>query len=209
MSAIPAIHVGLKQLGIAEEDARDLYQRQTGKRSLKVMTSKQHEAVLGELRRMGFSKTNGKKKLEGKFAPKLQALWIAAWNLGIVRDRKDSALLAFVKRQTGIDHTRFLQYPEDATKAIEALKSWMRREAGVEWNVERWMPDHMQDARYQVAIAQASILANRTDGISTAKGILIINCASLFGHSDLDAFEASDWIELQNLLGKLVRRETP
>ncbi len=70
---------------------------------------------------------DGRHKLTGKYAKKLQALWIAAWNLGIARDRDDKALLAFVKRQTGIDHTRFLVYADDAKRAIEALKGWINR----------------------------------------------------------------------------------
>ena len=45
MTAIKAIHAGLRQLGIAEDDARDLYERQTGTRSLRAMTPRQHEAV--------------------------------------------------------------------------------------------------------------------------------------------------------------------
>lgn len=69
----------------------------------------------------------------GKFAPVLQALWLSGHALGIVRDPDDKALLAFVRRQTGMDHTRFLTDAAEARRAIEALKSWLARDGGVDW----------------------------------------------------------------------------
>jgi hypothetical protein len=41
-------------------------------------------------------------------------------------------MIAFVKRQTGLDHTRFLTDAADAARAIEALKAMCAR-AGVVW----------------------------------------------------------------------------
>jgi hypothetical protein len=64
---------------------------------------------------------------------KLRALWVAGWNLGLVRDRTDRAMLAFLERQTGVSHTRFLKHPSDATAAIEGLKVWLARDGGVAW----------------------------------------------------------------------------
>ena len=69
----------------------------------------------------------------GPFAKVLQALWIAGWNLGLVRDRTDAALLTFVTRQTGIENTRFLIAAQDSAKAVEALKAWLARDGGVVW----------------------------------------------------------------------------
>ncbi|PPQ29033.1 hypothetical protein CCR94_16435 [Rhodoblastus sphagnicola] len=73
------------------------------------------------------------KRASGKFAPVLQALWIAAYNLGIVEKPDDAAMLAFVKRQCKVDHDRFMVDGEAARPAIEGLKAWIAREAGVEW----------------------------------------------------------------------------
>ncbi|MBA5777454.1 regulatory protein GemA [Stappia sp. F7233] len=135
MSAYAKIHVGLKQLGIDGDDARDLYERVTGIRSLRAMSPKQHDEVIQELGRLGFERSSSRRRtpLEGRFAKKLQALWISAWNLGLVRNRDDKALIAFVRRQTGIDHVRFLSNAQDARKAVEALKAWIAREADVTW----------------------------------------------------------------------------
>ena len=76
-------------------------------------------------------------RVAGQYGRALQALWIAAYNLGVVDKRDDRALLAFVERQTGLSHTRFLKDPADATKAIEGLKAWIAREAGVAWPKNR------------------------------------------------------------------------
>lgn len=134
-SAIAAIHTGCKQLGIDEDERRAIYERVAGKPSLTLMSPAEKDAIVTELRRLGFTtvdrRADGRQKLTGKFAKKVQALWIAAWNLGVVEKRDDKALLAFVKRQTGIDHTRWLTYADDARAVIEAIKSWLRRDAGV------------------------------------------------------------------------------
>ncbi|MCJ2050872.1 regulatory protein GemA [Methylobacterium sp. J-070] len=68
----------------------------------------------------------------GPYAKKLQALWIALYNLGEVADRGDGALHAFLERQTGLPHTRFLREADAARAAIEPLKAWLIR-AGVAW----------------------------------------------------------------------------
>lgn len=73
-------------------------------------------------------------KASGKYAGKLQAMWLALFNLGAVVDRRDGAMHAFLERQTGVQHTRFLQQAAEANKAIEALKAWLIRE-GVVWPV--------------------------------------------------------------------------
>jgi hypothetical protein len=73
-------------------------------------------------------------KATGRYATKLQAMWLALYNLGVVVDRRDSALHAFLERQTGVQHTRFLREASEAHKAIEALKAWLIRE-GVAWPV--------------------------------------------------------------------------
>ncbi len=68
----------------------------------------------------------------GPYGAKLRALWIALHNLGAVRDPRDSAMHAFLTRQTGLPHTRFLREVRAAKAAIEALKGWLTRE-GVRW----------------------------------------------------------------------------
>lgn len=165
MSALAKIHVAKKQLGMDEDAYRDMLDRTVGQRTAKGLSEAQCGKVLEEFKRLGFqpslkggSKTR-RKALEGRFVKKLQALWIAGWNLGIVRNRDDKALLAFVKRQAGVDSTRFLHHAEDAAKAIEALKGWLARDGGVDWNRRNLEPLFKQLNGYRIARAQFTRLA--------------------------------------------------
>lgn len=126
-SSTAAIHVAKKQLGLDDETYRAKLQHITGKSSVKHMSEDEKQKVLTVFRSDGFKpvgrRPDGRQMLEGKYAKKMQALWIAAWNLGLVDNRDDAALIAFVKRQTGIEHTRWLIYADDANKAVEGIKA--------------------------------------------------------------------------------------
>lgn len=120
--SLAALHMGRRALALDDETYRAMLYRLTGKYSSKDLIVLEKRLVVDEMRACGFQPKA--KLLEGKYAKKPQALWIAGWNLGIIRDRSDQALVRFVKRQTGIDHIRFLRDSDDACRAIEALKSW-------------------------------------------------------------------------------------
>lgn len=199
---IAAIHAGLRQLGIKEDDdKRALYARVTGERRLTNMTPRQHDAIVAELRRLGFKPA--KKALEGPFAGKLQALWIDAWNLGIVRNRRDEALAAFVKGRTRIDHTRWVIHAGDADKAIEALKGWMARDGGVDWSVGTATPDWERKLGAKIALAQWRRLG-RDDGPESFKAF----CDMVYAHRQkaLEAMDNDDWVFVMNALGRQVRK---
>jgi hypothetical protein len=78
-------------------------------------------------------RARGALELSGPYAGICRALWISGWNLGVFEAREDTALVAFVRRQTGIDHLNWVRDPADARKVIEGLKKWLAREAGVDW----------------------------------------------------------------------------
>lgn len=140
MTTINTIYGLRKELGLDDDTARDLYQREVGKRSLREMSPPEQlrvaQALQGVARSLqrGVEKTSQgpRARLDGPYAKKLQALWISGYQLGLINDRTDAALLAFVEGRTGIAHTRFLRDPKDARKAVEALKSWLER-GGVDW----------------------------------------------------------------------------
>lgn len=203
MTALATIHIGLKQLGIAEDDARDLYERLTGERSLRAMGPDQHQALIDELKRLGFKPASkgSQKRLAGKYAPILQALWIGAWNLGVVPKEDNATLLGFVKRQTRIDHTRFLHYHDDATKAIEAIKARMARDGGVDWSKRKNLPDWTQANGYRIAKAQHRKLA--AAGLVNASELdvwLIDN-----GFARAPRMTGRSWISAMNKMGALIR----
>lgn len=203
MRALAAIHVGVKRLGLDEDTARAMYARVTGKSSLRLMTDGELRKVVAHLRDSGFeaSSASSRRPLSGRYAPLLQALWISAWNLGIVRNRDDKALIAFVVRQTCIEHLNWVRDHEDAMKAIEALKDWIRRESGdaALFRQEKgagWR----NDPRVQVIRAQWRLLervgAAPAASLEAWRPGVVAAMASL---------ERDALIDAQNDLGRLVR----
>ncbi|MEH7868771.1 regulatory protein GemA [Rhizobium laguerreae] len=207
-TSIAAIHVAKRQMGLDEDTYRAKLARITGKQSAKDMTEDERQTVLAVFRNEGFApapanrRVDGRQKLTGKYAKKLQALWIAAWNLGIVHDRDDKALIAFVKRQTGIDHTRFLVYADDAKRAIEALKAWIKREVGVSYgntNGYNWL---VADGA-KIAWAQWKILMPGA-GLLVRKGF-DSEVAKLTGRLMLQEVTTADWQIVMNSFGDRIR----
>lgn len=204
MTALAVLHIAKKQLGLDDDTWQDLLERETGKRSSKEMSEGERGRVLDVLKKQGFKPASkgSRKGLEGKYAAKLQALWIAGWNLGLIDNRDDAALLAFVKRQTGIDHTRFLRYHDDATKAIEALKAWLARDGGVDWRNNRFLPDWSQSNGYRIAKAQHRkfifhrlILPERS----------LVDLLAEHGFEKPWSLTDKDWIRAMNILGGKIR----
>jgi hypothetical protein len=208
LRALAAIHVARKQLGLDDDTARDLYQRVTGKRSLRDCSTADHERIVEELRRHGFRKVSkGRSRgLEGPFAKKLHALWIAAWNLGLTRDHTDRALTAFVQRQTGLDAVRFLRDPADARKAIEALKGWIARDGGVVWGSSQGQDFLQRDqgkiawAQWRLLVPGATLMGNRQCLIDAVK--MIIGRDIPAGLGDVSPAE---WRAVMNRLGERIR----
>jgi phage gp16-like protein len=206
-SSIIAIHVAKKQLGLDEDTYRAKLQVITGKSSVKDMTEDERQRVISAFRKNGFKpverRQHGRQKLTGPFAKKLQALWIAGYNLGVVENRDDSAMLAFVKRQTGLDHTRFLHYADDARKAIEGLKAWLHREAGVGFGNTNGY-DWMAADGAKIAWAQWRLL-NPTASMMTRNGFVEAVLALLPGKGRLADLVISDWQTVMNSFGESVR----
>jgi phage gp16-like protein len=161
---IRAIHALKSRARFDDDTYRDFLQRETGQRSSTCLTLTQAVRVIDRLKEITKSlpapvrKPSKRPDMSGPYAAKLRALWISGWHLGVVRDRRDSALIAFVSRQTKIDHIRWLREPADAMKAIEALKAWLARTAGVVWGTEYDCP------KRAVIAAQLRLLGRLTAG---------------------------------------------
>ncbi|PZU43915.1 MAG: GemA protein [Microbacterium sp.] len=144
---IRAIHSYARAAGLDEDSRRDFMERETGKRSSSDLDVRQAIRVIDGLKKLAPAAVAKPKRmaagalaLDGPFVGKIRALWISAHLLGVVRDPSDTAMVAFVLRQTGVEHQRWasktLGDPAAARKVIEALKKWLTREADVQWGEE-------------------------------------------------------------------------
>lgn len=127
------VHACARELGIDEDDRRALQKRVTGKASCKDMSLADLRRVLAAME----GREAGAEALpDSDLLPKLRALWISGWHLGIVRDRTDAGLAAWLRRQTGLDSAAWAT-PVQLVAAIEALRRWLHRDAGVNWRPYR------------------------------------------------------------------------
>ncbi|WP_338156099.1 regulatory protein GemA [Bartonella krasnovii] len=198
--SLAALHMGRRALALDDETYRAMLYRLTGKHSAKDLSVLERRLVVDEMRAWGFKPK--RQVLEGKYAKKLQALWIAGWNLGIIRDRSDKALLAFVKRQTGIDHIRFLRDSDDAGRAIEALKSWLQREGGVDWKGKKIQDSWQKMPGYLILCAQWKRLHSSAlfDGEAFHQSVMALSGKAL---SEMDG---GDFIKVMNAWGRVIRK---
>jgi hypothetical protein len=165
---IRAIHTLKSKAGLDETSYRDMLRVVGGVASSKELSLSGAIAVIDRLRALSSepqaavepsSKPKGALDLSGPYAGICRALWISAWNLGVVDAREDTALVAFVRRQTGIDHLNWVRDAADGNKVVEALKAWIAREAGVTWPHGKAWSD-AQARKLAVVKAQLARLGN-------------------------------------------------
>lgn len=193
---IGAIHAAKSRAGLDEDSYRDMLRRETGQITSKSLTSREAGRVLDYLRGLPSrpdaplkapSKAGKAIRLDGTYAGKLRALWITGYNLGVVEDRSDKALLAFCERQTGIAHPNWWRDAAPAQAAIEGLKAWIGREAGVDWSRARTTRG-AQEAAYHA-------LRRR----------LIERRVRVFMPADTSRFEGAQFIEWMRVGGEQLR----
>lgn len=133
LAMIAKVHIAKVRLGMGEDDYRDMLKRVTGLTSAGLMAVPELDAVLKELRRLGFKDRPARGAAPSHKAQirMVHALWkdLAPH----LTDGSVTALRSFVQRQTksparpeGIAAPEFLG-PEDANKVVEGLKAWLAR----------------------------------------------------------------------------------
>lgn len=187
---IAAVHFAAKKRGIEGDDYRDMLKAVTGKRSCAALTLPEMGKVLDHLNGAGRARASGEIAQAGK----IRALWISGYWLGVVRDNSDSALRAFVKRQTDIEAERWLRDAAQARKVIEALKSWIARDADVDWGGPTVNP------RARVIKAQVRRLSDLGVRINPD-----LRGFSITGKAGLAWYEDRDWDALIVDLGRELR----
>mgnify|MGYP003674759050 CR=1 FL=1 len=124
-SLIGKIHVARKQIGIVEDDYRQLMLDTTGEISLTKCSEAQLVQMVEALKSKGFKATKPK-RADYPGARKARALWISLYHLNVIENPSEQALEAFAKRQLGVAK---LQWADQGKiyKLIEALKSMAER----------------------------------------------------------------------------------
>nr|WP_272870888.1 regulatory protein GemA [Agrobacterium tumefaciens] len=181
----------------------------TGKTSTKDMTEDERRRVLVSLRGSSPPASpvrqdgrDGKRKLSGKYLPKMRALWIACYNLGVIDDRRDSALEAFAmgRQLPNISDMRFVHKPEDAASIVEAMKGMLAR-AGVVWADRLPCEPYEKSPGYKIARAQWAILhPAEPNAFWQAVTHIVTESISYRNLSD------AEWITVMNHFGPQVRR---
>lgn len=206
---IAAIKIEQKKLGLDDFTYRAKLHILTGKTSTKDMTEDERQKVLVSLR--GSSPRpapvrqdgrDGKRKLSGKYLPKMRALWIACYNIGVIDDRRDSALEAFAmgRQLPNISDMRFVHKSDDAASVIEAMRGMLAR-AGVVWADRLPCEPYEKSPGYKIARAQWSILhPAEPNAFWQAVTHVVTESISYRNLSD------AEWITVMNHFGPQVRR---
>lgn len=127
-----AIHACRRHVtGLGDEDTwREFLSAVTTKRSLRALDDNELGRVLDALHARGAPTVPARAKAtrlaDSPQAKRARALWLDLFELAEIEDPSETALGAFVKRQTGRDALRFCA-AEDMHKVIEALDAWCRR----------------------------------------------------------------------------------
>ncbi len=128
-AALAKIHIARKELKLQEEDYRAILRRVAGVESAAGLDDAALEAVLAELRRLGWKPAFTGKKPDRADLRMIFGLWAELGRQGALVDPSRSALRAFVGRQEDVSDPEFLRR-DQAQRVIEALKAWLRRVSG-------------------------------------------------------------------------------
>ena len=124
------IHMAKQQLGMDDETYRAMLLTIGRVRSSAQLDVYGRARVLKHLEGLGWKPVRGKSNRRISKLPqdkKIRALWLNMADAGIVKNRDEAALLAYVKRVTGCDRLEWVTTAQ-AARVIESLKQWQQRE---------------------------------------------------------------------------------
>jgi phage gp16-like protein len=132
---LAAIHIAKKQLGWDDGMYRDILWTVCRVKSSGELDFTGRKRFLEHLRQCGFTNDRTQRQpgrrraVAHELTPvqrKMFSLWQELADAKLVEDRRMSALVAFAKRQTGVEHLEWLQ-PKQEDLVIESLKRWLGR----------------------------------------------------------------------------------
>lgn len=208
------VHIAVKDLGLDDATYRALLARLfNGKTSSKDLSEAQLDALLEHFKSLGFKparsqprRAGNRKMASGEVPRKLRALWLSLYHLGAVRDPREEALAAYVKRTTGVEALQWLDV-QSGSNAVEGLKKMAER-AGVEWGL------HKREASGALEISACDSF----DVVSAQWARLVALGAIRHPHTSVWRFaepivgagaphfyNQEDWHRLLELLGRMIR----
>ena len=130
-SLIAKVHVAKKEMGLVDDDYRQMLIDVTGRASSADCTVAELRDMVEAMKRKGFApKKAGPKAADSPFASKARALWISLYHLGAIENPSEQALEAFARRQLGCMKMQWANQAE-GYKLVEALKAIANRHG---WN---------------------------------------------------------------------------
>lgn len=151
---IARLHVAKRDLGLDEDLYRQKLEVVTGKRSASDLSDAELQMAVRDFTGRVSASASYQRLPATPQARMIQAQWISLWNLGLVEDNSDAAILAFIKRQTKLDAASWLKRQQDVEAVAEALKHWLERDGGVVWKHDRATPATLRLAAHKVCVAQ-------------------------------------------------------
>nr|WP_298095886.1 regulatory protein GemA [uncultured Shinella sp.] len=209
MSLVGRIHAAAKQAGLDDDTRRAKCMGIVGKASTKQMTEGELQKVLQVFENEGYAsrrspRVDGRTKklpFDGKYVPKMRALWIALYNFGVIDDRRDTAIEAFAlgRQVKGLSDVRFIHQHKDGDAVIQGMKAMLTR-AGVDFTDRRPCPDFMLKHGYKIAIAQwASLCPGGARDFWSVVTDLVGRDSSYREMTD------KEWIVVMNAFGERIR----
>lgn len=127
---IQLIHIAKQQLQMDDETYRAMLWAVARVKSSTDLDFAGRKKVLDHLKGCGFKvkpSSNPVRKLaDDPQSKKIRALWLELHEVGKVHNPDESALAAFVKRQTKVEALQWLS-AKQASAVIEELKKWLTR----------------------------------------------------------------------------------
>lgn len=143
---IAKIHVAKKEMGLLDDDYRQMLLDVTGRTSSADCNVGELRAMVEAMKAKGFQPKKGTPKAaDSPFATKARAMWISLYHLGAIDNPSEQALEAFARRQLKCERMQWANQAQ-AYKLVEALKAiadrhgWKQR---IDWmtGVKAGQPD--------------------------------------------------------------------
>ncbi|MCX7284378.1 MAG: regulatory protein GemA [Novosphingobium sp.] len=204
-SMLAKVHIAIKDLRMAEDDYQQIVFDKTGKTSLEGATEAQIGKVLDVMKAKGFKPLPGKNKVATHpMALKARAMWESLYHLGAIRNPAYEALEGWACQRLGCAKLQWARQ-SDATRIIEPLKDWAKREGWLQHNPATGRA--LSPIELRASLCSAILLKLKDEGVVPGDWLLHHAAWQLCGieNAKADPWTASDYDRLAAALGDRLR----